>query len=252
MTDDNILADRHNHDESMKIALRFKYQTICAISRKQEAFKKWVARELPVPFLAEIPEYVATYNAIVERYAFKPPILEEFMLSLKEYWAVHHWQFLVDSGLFEEMGRHLADTVKTHVSSIPLEGRCIMLRICSPKISKDCLWREVLRGSAHIVAAYIYRGGLNPRQISTEWAKDPEIKAVLIQARINKKVPHWKKVNSLACTFWRRGMSGVLTREVFSYFDPLIAMPSPRPPPKKIKCPSCPHSPLDLYGEFFE
>jgi hypothetical protein len=158
-------------------------------------------------------------------------VLSNFMTALKEYWAVHHMQLLVDSGFFEAMAKHQFSTITSHEDSIPLDGRLIMIQ--SKKFNSrnptDLLHKKAAeRGSADTVAAYIYRGGLNPCQAIKKTKRCPQGKLALDVATSSKtKVVLQEAMHkvrnkthcALGIVFLRKNLPTPLMRECLKYDD---------------------------------
>ena len=202
-------------------------------AKLRDAYKKWVAKEdahLVRAHFTKLPDYVAMYHACL-RVMNDTSVLDTFMTALKEYWAVHHWRLLVDSGFFEAMAKHQFSTITSHEDSIPLDGRCIMLRSKNFNSRKptDLLHKKAAEmGSADTVAAYIYRGGLNPCQaikktkrcphgkLALDVATSPKTKVVLQEAMHKVK----NKTNcALGIVFLRKHLPTPLMRECLKYND---------------------------------
>lgn len=189
----------------------------------RDAYEKWVAKEDASVNFAKLLGYVNMYHALL-RVMHDTSVLDTFMAALKEYWAVHHMQLLVDGGFFEAMAKHQFSTITSHEDSIPLDGRLIMIR--SKKFNcrnpTDLLHEKAaVRGSADTVAAYIYRGGLNPcqtikKKLALDVATSPQTKVVLQEAM--HKIRN-KTHCALGIVFLKKHLPTPLMRECLKYND---------------------------------
>jgi hypothetical protein len=198
------------------------------------ALNKWIAREdaqFVGAHLAYLPRYTYMRDRHPHGFLKWKRLIDSFMDALKEYWAVHHWQLLVDSGFFKAMSLYFYQYALTHAYSIPLEGFCIMLRSREyQNPSMDLLHKKAAeRGSADTVAAYIYSGGLNPYQLTTKKTKlcpkgklaldvttSSDTKAVLKKA-MNKVASN--AMVALGIVFQRKAVPNPLMRECLTYLD---------------------------------
>jgi hypothetical protein len=192
-----------------------------------QAYDKWLAAEDPAfvgAHVARLPFYLSAKVAWTD----ERRVVDNFMGALEEYWIVHHWSMLVHYRFFENLVKHLPHAMVREVHHLPTKAACLMLRSSKRlrRMMPDLLHRTARDiKSPSTVAAYIYKGGINPflralptdrfpeGRLALELAKDSGTQAVLKAAMVKVST------NAMAALRLKHNLPEILVRECMEYLD---------------------------------